>query len=183
MLYTSAMAKDVDLFKAAMAGVRPIKGRKAPKPAPAPALRRRGEEQKPARIASTVPPARTKDQAGTIVEAPFDRDIDRALARGRRSPEAKLDLHGMTLSAAERAVAEFLARSSEQGQRIVLIVTGKGLRLEGGRVLGGRIRAEFLGWLDRADNRARVAGVRAAHPRHGGSGAFYVLLRRRTVRA
>ena len=177
------MAKDVDLFKAAMAGVRPIKGRTAPKPAPTPVLRRSGEEQKPARIAPTLPHARRKEEAGTIVEAPFDRDIDRALSRGKRSPEAKLDLHGMTLSAAERAVAEFLARSSEQGLRIVLIVTGKGLRLEGGRVFGGRIRAEFLGWLDRADNRVRVAGVRAAHLRHGGSGAFYVLLRRRTVRA
>ena len=177
------MAKDVDLFKAAMAGVRPIKGRKAPKPALASALRRSGEEQKPARIAPTVPAARRKVEAGTIVEAPFDRDVDRALARGKRSPEAKLDLHGMTLSAAERAVTEFLAQSGEQGRRIVLIVTGKGLRLEGGRVLGGRIRAEFLGWLDRAENRARVASVRAAHPRHGGSGAFYILLRRRTVRA
>lgn len=177
------MAKDVDLFKAAMAGVRPIKGRRAPKPALAPAPRRGGEEQKPARIASTALPATKKAALGTIVEAPFDRDVDRALSRGKRSPEAKLDLHGMTLSAAERAVTEFLAQSSEQGRRIVLIVTGKGLRLEGGRVLGGRIRAEFLGWLDRAENRARIASVRAAHPRHGGSGAFYVLLRRRTVRA
>jgi DNA-nicking Smr family endonuclease len=177
------MAKDVDLFKAAMAGVRPIKGRKAPKPALAPALRRSGEEQKPARTTSIVPPQRRKPEAGTIVDAPFDRDIDRALSRGKRSPEVKLDLHGLALSAAERAVAEFLAQSSDQDRRIVLIVTGKGLRLEGGGVLGGRIRAEFLGWLDRAENRARVAGVRAAHPRHGGSGAFYVLLRRRTVRA
>ena len=47
-------------------------------------------------------------------------------------------------------------------------------------MLGGRIRAEFLGWLNRAENRARVRGVRPAHPRHGGSGAFYVLLRRRS---
>ena len=44
----------------------------------------------------------------------------------------------------------------------------------------GKKRAEFLGWLNRADNRARVRGVRPAHPRHGGSGAFYVLLRRRS---
>src|SRR5437764_97549 len=112
------MAKDVDLFKAAMAGVRPIKGRKVPKPAAAPALRRSGEERKPARLAPIVPPARKKEEAGTIVEAPFDRDIDRALSRGKRSPEAKLDLHGMTLGAAERAVAEFLAQSGEQGRRI-----------------------------------------------------------------
>jgi DNA-nicking Smr family endonuclease len=166
-----------------MVGVKPIKGRKAPKPAAAPTRRLSGEERQPAQSAPILPPARRKEALGTIVEAPFDRDVDRALSRGKRSPEAKLDLHGMTLSAAERAVTEFLAESSEHGRRIVLIVTGKGLRLEGGRVLGGRIRAEFLGWLDRAENRVRVAGVRAAHPRHGGSGAFYVLLRRRTVRA
>lgn len=93
--------------------------------------------------------------------------------------EAKLDLHGMTLAAAERAVTTFIADAAAQNRRVVLIVTGKGMRLEGGRVFGGRIRAEFPNWLERAENRARVAGVRAAHPRHGGSGAFYVLLRRR----
>ena len=86
----------------------------------------------------------------------------------------------MTLVAAEKAVSRFLAESSGQNLRLVLVVTGKGTRLEGGRVFGGRIRAEFPGWLERADNRAVVAGVRAAHPRHGGSGAFYVLLRRRS---
>jgi DNA-nicking Smr family endonuclease len=110
----------------------------------------------------------------------FDRDVDRALSKGRRAIEAKLDLHGMTLASAERAVARFIADASEQNRRVVLIVTGKGVRLEGGRVFGGRIRAEFPGWLERAENRTRVAGVRAAHPRHGGSGAFYVLLRRRS---
>jgi len=179
------MAKDVDLFKAAMAGARPIKGRKVSRPAPALTSPQSGAEEKKATapVSSPVTRGRLKEAVGNIAEAAFDRDIDRALSRGRRSPEAKLDLHGMTLAAAERAVAQFLAESSDQGRRIVLIVTGKGLRLEGGRVFGGRIRAEFLGWLDRADNRARVAGVRAAHLRHGGSGAFYVLLRRRTVRA
>ena len=169
------MAKDVDLFKAAMAEVRPLKGQRR---AAAPQVK-----------AAAAPPASSQksfapaDTAKFQAPQTFDRDVDRALSRGRRAPEAKLDLHGMTLAAAERAVAEFLAESSERGRRLVLIVTGKGLRLEGGRVFGGRIRAEFPAWLDRADNRARVAGVRAAHPRHGGNGAFYVLLRRRTARA
>ncbi len=86
----------------------------------------------------------------------------------------------MTLAAAERAVAAFLEDATARDLRVVLIVTGKGLRLEGGRMLGGRIRAEFVGWLNRADNRHRVRAVRAAHPRHGGGGAFYVLLRRRS---
>jgi DNA-nicking Smr family endonuclease len=168
------MAKDVDLFKAAMADVRPLKGRRRP-------LVAKPQADRPAKSAerTRAPAALAKSHAVQT----FDRDVDRALARGRRVPEAKLDLHGMTLAAAERTVAQFLAESSEQGRRLVLIVTGKGLRLEGGRVFGGRIRAEFPGWLERPDNRARVAAVRVAHPRHGGSGAFYILLRRRRVPA
>ena len=110
----------------------------------------------------------------------FDRDVARALSRGKLAPEATLDLHGMTLVAAERAVGDFLERAGTRDFRVVLIVTGKGLREEGGRLMGGRIRSEFVGWLNRADNRARVRSVRPAHPHHGGSGAFYVLLRRRS---
>jgi DNA-nicking Smr family endonuclease len=176
--YINQMAKDLELFKAAMEGVAPLKGGKVPKERPprpkaSPSLEP-GKRSLPAAVKRRSPAPR--------IEA-FDRDVDRSLARGRRSPEAALDLHGMTLSAAERAVGQFLAQSSEQGHRVVLIVTGKGMRLEGGRVFGGRIRAEFAGWLERPDNRIRVAGFRPAHPRHGGSGAFYILLRRRTQHA
>ena len=176
------MAKDLDLFKAAMAGVTPLKGGKpAKKQPPKPsseATRAPAEKMSPAAITT---PAKTPPHSSPRFES-FDRDVDRALARGRRAPEAALDLHGMTLAAAERAVSSFLAEQAGQGHRVVLIVTGKGLRLDGGRVLGGRIRAEFPGWLERADNRARVAGFRAAHLRHGGGGAFYVLLRKRMQR-
>ncbi len=170
------MAKDVDLFEAAMAAVTPLKGRRPAKAAlpvvkPEPLAKARAT---PLLAAAVVPrPASTLPQT-------FDAEVARALARGKRAPEAALDLHGMTLVAAERAVSRFLATAAAEGRRVVLIVTGKGLRLEGGRMFGGRIRAEFPGWLERADNRALIAGVRTAHPRHGGSGAFYVLLRRRS---
>jgi DNA-nicking Smr family endonuclease len=179
------MAKDVDLFRAAMADVKPLKGRKKP-------VRKHPVTPKP-KVVESLPdresffadarplaarPARTKMHAP--MSQPFDREVDRALSKGKRRPEAKLDLHGMTLVAAERAVSAFIAESSAENRRVVLIVTGTGTRLESGRVFGGRIRAEFPGWLERAENRARVAGVRTAHPRHGGSGAFYVLLRRRS---
>ena len=180
------MAKDVELFRAAMADVKPLKGRKRPavrkappvipKPKEAVIPRPKAEGSAPVRERSRAALGVTKSPA----PPPFDREVDRALSKGRRRPEAKLDLHGMTLVAAERAVSAFLAESSEQNRRVVLIVTGKGTRLESGRVFGGRIRAEFPGWLERAENRARVAGMRTAHPRHGGGGAFYVLLRRRS---
>jgi DNA-nicking Smr family endonuclease len=179
------MAKDVDLFRAAMADVKPLKGRRKPVRKHAVVPKPKVAESLPAReglFADAWPlaarPARTRLPAPAPQS--FDREVDRALSRGKRRPEAKLDLHGMTLVAAERAVSAFIAESSAENRRVVLIVTGKGTRLESGRVFGGRIRAEFPGWLERAENRARVAGVRTAHPRHGGGGAFYVLLRRRS---
>lgn len=179
------MAKDVDLFRAAMADVKPLKGRKKPVRKHAVVPKPKVSESLPAREGFLVEarpqaarPARTR--VATPAPQSFDREVDRALSKGKRRPEAKLDLHGMTLVAAERAVSAFIAQSSAENRRVVLIVTGKGTRLESGRVFGGRIRAEFPGWLERAENRARVAGMRTAHPRHGGSGAFYVLLRRRS---
>ena len=122
----------------------------------------------------------TKEPELTPDDQNFDRDISRSLSRGKLVPQASLDLHGMTLAAAERAVAAFLEDATARDLRVVLIVTGKGLRLEGGRMLGGRIRTEFVGWLNRTDNRGLVRSVRPAHPNHGGSGAFYLLLRRRS---
>ena len=171
------MVKDAGLFSAAMADVKPLEGRKRPqraapaKAAPPPAPRPLLVKRKP--VAPTEPDLSSGDRS-------FDRDVARALSRGKLAPEATLDLHGMTLAAAERAVGDFLERTGERDFRVVLIVTGKGLREEGGRLMGGRIRSEFVGWLNRADNRARVRSVRPAHPHHGGSGAFYVLLRRRS---
>jgi len=172
------MAKDLDLFTAAMAGVTPLKARKTAK-SKAAIARPKAAGPSPPQEKSLAALRMTKAVSPSTPQR-FDRDVDRALAKGRRAPQAKLDLHGMTLAAAERAVTQFIADAAEHDLRVVLIVTGKGLRLEGGRMFGGRIRAEFPGWLERVENRARVAGVRPAHPRHGGVGAFYVLLRRRS---
>src|SRR5215470_6264203 len=110
------MAKDVDLFKAAMAGVKPLRGRKVPDVAPKPKAEPAARSPKN----PVVAPGTAKPGAQPrVTEAPFDGDVDRALSRGRRSPEATLDLHGMTLAAAERAVAQFLTESSHRNRRVV----------------------------------------------------------------
>src|SRR5690242_4800497 len=96
------MVKDLDLFRAAMADVTPLKGRRA-RPAVGPTSPRAPEERRAGAVATSVRRATAAAEGFS-----FDRDIDRALSRGRRAPEAKLDLHGMTLAAAERAVARFL---------------------------------------------------------------------------
>lgn len=169
------MVKDADLFAAAMADVKPLdKRRRAVRPAAekvaAHPVQRPVRRQPPV---SFEPELRADDRS-------FDRDVSRALSRRQLAPEATIDLHGMTLAAAERAVTRFLERVAARDLRVVLIITGKGLREEGGRTITGRIRSEFFGWLNRGDNRARVRAVRVAHAHHGGTGAFYVLLRRRS---
>jgi DNA-nicking Smr family endonuclease len=168
------MAKDGDLFKVAMADVTPLKKRGLSRKV---VSQQRAEE--PSKASGHSSPRARRGSAPGSAPLPFDRDVDRALARGKRAPEATLDLHGMTVSAAERAVARFLAWAVERDLRVVLIVTGKGWRQEDGRFVEGRIRSEFPAWLARDDNRVRVRGVKSAHLRHGGAGAFYVLLRRK----
>lgn len=170
------MVEDADIFAAAMADVKRLDGgRRAARPRPekaavAPIVRR----------AVRPPVAISREPELNADGGSFDRDVSRKLSRRQLAPEATIDLHGMTLAAAEGAVTRFLERAVDRDLRVVLIVTGKGLREENGRTITGRIRSEFFGWLNRADNRARVRAVRAAHAHHGGTGAFYVLLRRRS---
>jgi DNA-nicking Smr family endonuclease len=187
------MVKDADLFAAAMAGVKPLK-RKRAAASRVPAVQAKAGADatgkpvgKPAAAPPSIPVPKPRPQP-VRRDVPdlspdgrqFDRDVSRALSRRKLAPEATIDLHGMTLAAAERAVTRFLERAAARDLRVVLVVTGKGLREEGGRTIDGRIRGEFVGWLNRGDNRERVRAVRAAHAHHGGTGAFYLLLRRRS---
>ncbi|WP_428677055.1 Smr/MutS family protein [Reyranella sp.] len=188
------MVKDVELFAAAMADVKPLKRKRAAaarvpaaearaggKAAGKPVVGKPGAAPPPVLVSSPRPqPAKPSVSDLSPDDRQFDRDVSRALSRRKLVPEATIDLHGMTLAAAERAVTAFLARVSAKDMRVVLVVTGKGLREEGGRTIDGRIRGEFVGWLNRGDNRERVRAVRAAHAHHGGTGAFYLLLRRRS---
>ncbi|HKU99486.1 MAG TPA: Smr/MutS family protein [Vineibacter sp.] len=166
------------LFRAAMKDVRPLKGRRSRATRPQPAAR--GDGQRAPTTARRGPPA------GKTAAPPLDptatTGLDRATAdklrRGRLEPDARLDLHGLTVAQAERTLARFLERAQSTGCRVALVITGKGLREQDGRMSEGRIRAEFPHWLNRPENRSRIYGVRTAHVRHGGGGAFYVLIRR-----
>ena len=109
------------------------------------------------------------------------------LRKGAIEPDAKLDLHGYTENAAHDAVAEFLRSGIVRGARLLLIVTGKGLKpsapdepfdLELDRRTRGVLRAMVPRWLQEPALVRFVADVRTAHRRHGGAGALYVYLRK-----
>ena len=67
------------------------------------------------------------------------------------------------------------AHAVAQGSRVILLITGRPPR-DGGR--RGVIHASFREWLAASRHARRIAAIRPAHLRHGGSGAFYVVLRR-----
>lgn len=100
--------------------------------------------------------------------------VFRKLKQGRYEAECTLDLHCMNTEAARREVFEFIEEVHELGLRSVLMVHGKGgskLEKERSSILKGCVDH----WLRQLEI---VQAFHSAQPRHGGTGAVYVLLRK-----
>ena len=102
----------------------------------------------------------------------LDRRSDARLRRGQMDIEATLDLHGMTVAKAQPKLIDFLLCAQRRDLRCVVIITGKG------REGQGILRQSLPQWLTDQPLRAIILRHYPAQPKHGGSGAFYVLLRR-----
>ncbi len=135
----------------------------------------------PFRIGEEVAPPATE----TRIKAPehplrMDRKTFARIKRGKTQPEARLDLHGMTVEVAHSALIAFLLRSQAEGKRLVLVITGKG-REDASSLFGltrGVLRRQVPHWLEQPPLRQIVLQTTPAHQKHGGSGALYVYLRR-----
>ncbi|MEM7441984.1 MAG: Smr/MutS family protein [Pseudomonadota bacterium] len=137
-----------------------------PKPSPAPARvsKKPSSPSKPTKL-----PYLTTGQTPSIDRRTADR-----LRKGRMEVQARLDLHGMSEANAHMALNAFLTRAQADGRRTVLVITGKGLFSHGRGVL----RERLGDWLNMPPIRDKVLSFTQAQPRHGGDGAFYVLLKR-----
>ncbi|KQM63783.1 DNA mismatch repair protein MutS [Sphingomonas sp. Leaf17] len=126
--------------------------------------------------ASVPPPAKSRPVGpGTTLDGGWDRRI----VRGAVQPDATLDLHGHTLVSAHALLDVGLARAIQSGARVLLLVTGKPPRPESERPHArGAIRAAIADWIGSSRHADQIAAVRGAHPRHGGAGALYIVLRR-----
>ena len=107
------------------------------------------------------------------------------LKRGQMEPEARIDLHGMTQGAAHRTLITWLRTAHRSGHRLVLVVTGKGnpKNDEGATWMmsdHGVLKQMVPRWPNEPDLAALIAYTRPAHARHGGGGALYVYLRKRS---
>ena len=141
----------------------------------------------PFRVGAASDPARPHDLLPGLGQrlstAPVQMDARNfgRMTRGKLKPEARLDLHGMTLAEAHPELIAFILRAQDKGRRLVLVITGKGKpRDDGGPipVPRGILRHQVPQWLALPPLSAVVLEVRPAHIRHGGEGAYYVYLRR-----
>ena len=94
------------------------------------------------------------------------------LKSGRFTIHSKLDLHGYKLHDAEKNFYNFISKSHEQGNRNLLIITGKGQDGE------GKIRKSFHTWINKNELSKLVIFYTHASPKDGGNGAYYVRLRK-----
>lgn len=140
---------------------------------------------RPASVMLRTAPLPKAPEPKKAVPRPLDRhgldgSWERKLARAEVSPDFTLDLHGHSLEAAHSRLEHGLTQAVTLGARVVLVITGKPRPVEaadrGGR--RGAIRAKLLDWLAHGSHAQRIAAVRGAHPRHGGAGAVYVVLKR-----
>lgn len=97
----------------------------------------------------------------------------RKLRRGQYRIGAVLDLHGMNVAAARASLVGFLQQAQRERLGCVRIIHGKGNR---SRHKGPVLKTKVNHWLRQ---RKDVLAFCSAPPNDGGTGAVYVLLRRR----
>ena len=115
------------------------------------------------------------------VPVQMDKRQFQRLSRGKLDPEARIDLHGMTLTQAHGALNGFILRAHAAGMRLVLVITGKGKSVADDGPIPrrrGALKHDVPQWLCMAPLGPLVLEIREAHIRHGGAGAYYVYLRR-----
>ena len=111
----------------------------------------------------------------------MDQKAFTRMKRGKLRPEGKLDLHGMRIDSAHPALIRFILSAQASGKRLVLVATGKGKdRDEPGPIPTPRgvLRHQVPQLLALSPLAQAVLQITPAHIIHGGSGAYYVYLRR-----
>ena len=167
------------LWEKVIATVRPLHNQAAAEPA--------AEPQAAAAPPSPPPRERPKSLAVGAKPAPpprpqpgstLDGTWDRRLSRGLVQPDLTVDLHGHDLGGAYALLDSRLEQAVGMGARLLLLITGNPPSGAERPVKRGAIRAAVGDWLAASRHAGRIAAVRGAHPRHGGTGALYIVLRR-----
>jgi DNA-nicking Smr family endonuclease len=136
--------------------------------------------------AVTPSPAPAKKAIPPVAQ--FDRKKAKKIRAGHIEIEARIDLHGMRQDEAHAALRAFLFRTQARGLRWVLVITGKGVKLDDDHDRPfdmtrnrdrGVLKRNVPRWLEEPDLRHLIVSYTSAAIPHGGDGALYVHLRKR----
>lgn len=179
------------LWGKVMATVQPLHGVKVelvvtatPRPPKSARVERAEGGRRPTR---DTPKARPTD--GPLVSAQGERKLvverdtldshwDRRIHRGGIVPDISIDLHDASLSRAYARLDGALEQAIGQKLKVILLVTGKPRMHDRASGEGrGAIASVVRDWLAASRHSRHISAVRNAHPRHGGAGALYIMLK------
>ena len=129
-------------------------------------------------ISSAIP---TQQEIVKRTSPHMDKKNFGRLIKGKKEIDMKVDLHGMTVDQARHHLQSRLFSAQADGLRLILVVTGKGNKTrmdEFNRPQSGILRQSLPQWCQSFPLSKIVLQVVQAQQKHGGSGAYYVYLRR-----
>ncbi len=100
-----------------------------------------------------------------------ERGIIKKLSTGMLPIEKSIDLHGYTIDQAYKVFYQSLYKALSQRIKLMLVITGKGDREK------SSIRSELMHWVNLPEISSHIVYITHASQRHGGEGAFYIVLR------
>lgn len=181
----SISSEDKALFRDAIKGIKPLKQDKhktlGKSSEPSHVARRKAASQHPRSPEIWIEKTDPGDWLSAEDTLHFARSglqhkLIQRLRRGQIQLEAHIDLHRQTVDEAAETVSEFIDNCVHAGKRWVCIIHGKGRFSKEGRP----VLKNFLNqWLRQQPH---VLAFHSAKPKHGGTGAIYVLLKGKSIR-
>ena len=172
---------DSDLFHQMTGNVRPIKqDRITPTPRhtkPIPKKTIEDEQQDMDNLLSDDwnPGQVESDEALSFCRSGIQKSVFKKLRTGKYAVEAELDLHGSFAKEARDMVSRFISESQARSLRCVRIIHGKGLSSPNKMPV---LKNKTNQWLQQID---AVLAFSSALPADGGTGAVYVLLKKKNI--
>ena len=120
-----------------------------------------------------LPSLKKQPELKTNAVAGVDKNIIQKIKKGKIPIDATLDLHGFTVEKACSTFKQFILYHFSCGSRLLLVITGKGKLSE-----KGILRSQLSTWCNLPGISPYILYLGQAQAQHGGSGAFYIYLRK-----
>ncbi|MFT5046362.1 MAG: DNA-nicking Smr family endonuclease [Porticoccaceae bacterium] len=171
---------DMALFREAVGVVRVVNNDRVDdsKRAPAPRVRR-AEQDNRSVMDSLLEDLSESDLLETgehlsYTQPGVQRSVLRKLKSGKYSIQSEIDLHGLTVNEARLELSDFLKAAQERRHLCIRVIHGKGRKTV---TKSPRLKPAVNQWLQRNKT---VLAFCSARINDGGTGAVYVLLKRKT---